>query len=60
MHPEKQESTIIATAGGGPNSTIGVSKNATPSTSPTAPEPSTTTPASTSWGVWLFNLIFSK
>ncbi len=57
MHPLNTTSTIIASAAGAPNSTIGGKTTAT-----TAPN-STAKPGvapTTSWGMWLFNLIFSK
>jgi hypothetical protein len=57
MHPLDQNSTVIASAGGGPNATIG--GKGTPATTPAPPANPATAP-SASWGIWLFNLIFSK
>jgi hypothetical protein len=57
MHPVSTNSTIIASASGAPNSTIGGPTTSAPApTSPTKP----VAPADAGWGMWLFNLIFSK
>jgi hypothetical protein len=60
MHPNKGDSTIVASAGGAPNATIG-GKGApgTPTSAPMAPAAPTTSPES-SWAMWLFDLIFKK
>ena len=61
MHPINDNSTIIASSAGAPNSVISGNAGGTPTPAPTSkPTASPTTPASTSWGMWLFNLLFSK
>ena len=59
MHPVNDKATIISSAGPSPSSTIGGTKG---TVTPATP-PSTTgaaTPATTSWGMWLFSLLFGK
>jgi hypothetical protein len=57
MHPINSDSNVIASAGGAPNSTIGgKGSTATTTTSTTKPQ----APADAGWGMWLFNLFFSK
>jgi hypothetical protein len=57
MHPVNSNSTVIASAAGAPNSTIG--GPGTPAATPTSlTKPMA--PAEAGWGIWLFNLIFSK
>jgi hypothetical protein len=61
MHPINDNSTIIASAAGSPNATIAGGTAGAPAVKPAAPPTTTTaTPATTSWGMWLFNLLFSK
>jgi hypothetical protein len=57
MHPANASSTVIASAAGAPNSTIG-GKGAETTTPTSDTKPAG--PADTSWGMWLFNLLFSK
>ena len=59
MHPDKQPDAIIASAAGGPNSTIAGDKNVPPGekqATPSAPPES----ASSTWAMWLFDLFFKK
>ena len=58
MHPENKGGSIIASAGGGPTSTIGGSSDpASPAKPATSPA---TTPSTTSWAMWVFDLLFKK
>ena len=59
MHPTAQGSAVIASAGGGPASTVGgTGDTATPAAKPTAPA----APESSdqSWAMWVFDLLFRK
>jgi hypothetical protein len=62
MHPINDTSTIIASSAGAPNSVISGQTGGTPTPAPTAakPIPAAATPATTSWGMWLFNLLLGK
>jgi hypothetical protein len=57
MHPANVSSTVIASAAGAPNSTIG-GKGAATTTPTSITKPANT--ADTGWGMWLFDLIFNK
>lgn len=62
MHPINDKATVIASAGASPTSTMGGNKGTAtaPVTPASTPPASAATPASTSWGMWIFNLLFSK
>jgi hypothetical protein len=60
MHPINDNSTIIASAAGAPNSVISGNKGPAAPASAPASTSKPSTPATTSWGMWIFNLLFSK
>jgi hypothetical protein len=57
MHPDKGSSTIIASSSGSPTATMGGTDS--PASAATTAAPATPS-TSTSWGVWLFDLLFGK
>ena len=58
MHPAAQASTVIASAGGGPNSVVGGTNDTATAAKPSpAPAPDS---ASQSWAMWVFDLLFRK
>jgi len=59
MHPDNEGGTIIASASGGPNATIGGSGANGPASKPTTPAAPESSP-SASWAMWLFDLFFKK
>ena len=63
MHPDLQGNTIVASAAGAATPTVGNGKGTAPAplTAPAAPAsaPATNSP-STSWAMWLFDLVFKK
>jgi hypothetical protein len=61
MHPNKPGTTLIASASGGPNVTIG-GKDApggAPASAPSTPAAPVNSPNS-SWAMWLFHLLLGK
>ncbi|MEI9998497.1 MAG: hypothetical protein WDO13_04705 [Verrucomicrobiota bacterium] len=60
MHPDSQGgSSVIASAGGAPTSTVGGGKDLT-SPSKTGPTPTTPSTPESSWAMWIFDLVFKK
>ncbi len=60
MHPDAQPTTMVASAAGAPNATIGSDKGTAPASGPAPAAAPVTTSPSTSWGMWLFDLVFKK
>jgi hypothetical protein len=60
MHPTSEPSTIVASAAGAPNSTIGGSNGVKPSTSPGTTPASVPVSTSQGWATWLFDLVFKS
>jgi len=60
MHPDDDAGKVVASASDEPNSTIGSGKDAAPSAAPgKAPAAAPSSPSS-SWAMWLFDLVFKK
>lgn len=61
MHPASEGTKILGSAPGAPNATVGGAggNSAAPSTAPTVPAAPVSSPT-TSWAMWLFDLLFKK
>lgn len=60
MHPDDDAGKVVASTSAAPNVMIGAGKDAAPSTTPEqAPATAPSSPSS-SWAMWLFDLIFKK
>jgi len=59
MHRDHDGTSVIASAAGAPNATIGGKVAGAPSAGPTTPAAPAASPT-TSWGMWIFNLLFKK
>jgi len=61
MHPTSEGTKVLGSVSGGPNARVGESGSSAPSSAaPPATPPAPATPPSTSWAMWLFDLLFKK